>query len=96
MGLFKSPVRGYFLRHRNNINRLLHIIGIPLVLFGIFQLFSNRWKTGILNFFLGYLLQYIGHLYFEKNELGEWIIIKKIVKRAKGADYGRLPKDIRK
>lgn len=73
----------YLSHHKNNINRLLHIIGIPMVLFGILQLFRARWKIWAVCFFPGYLLQWIGHAYFEKNELGEIILIKKLIKRLK-------------
>ena len=75
-------IKDYLSRHRNNIDRVLHIIGVPLAFFGIFQLLTREWKIGLLNFFIGYLLQWIGHTYFEKNEVGEWILIKKIIKRA--------------
>ena len=77
----KSFISDYLSRHRNNTDRVLHIIGIPLVLFGIFQLFSGRWKAGLFNFFIGYLFQWVGHTYFEKNEVGEWILIKKVIRK---------------
>ena len=77
-------IKDYMPRHRNNVNRLLHIIGIPLVLAGAFQLFTAKWKIGTINFFLGYLLQWIGHTYFEGNELGEIILIKKLARKLKG------------
>ena len=83
-----NPLRAfltdYFSRHRNNVDRVLHIIGVPLAFFGIFQLFTGSPKAGFLNLFVGYLLQWIGHAYFEKNEVGEWILIKKIIKRLRG------------
>ncbi len=73
----------YHSRHRDNIDRVLHIIGIPLAFYGLFLLCTGAWKAGFINLFLGYLLQWIGHTYFEKNEVGEWILIKKIIKRLK-------------
>ena len=81
IGLFKSFITDYLSRHRNNVDRLLHIIGIPLVLLGVFQLCTANWIIGLLNFFTGYLFQWIGHTYFEKNEVGEWILIKKIIRK---------------
>lgn len=80
----KSFIIDFHSRHRNNINRLSHLIGVPLVFFSIFRLFIGKWKIGLLIFFIGYLLQWIGHTYFEKNEMGEWILIKKVVNKWRG------------
>ena len=80
-------VKNYRSRHANNINLALHIIGIPEVLFGLFQILTGKWRIGFLNFFLGYLWQWIGHTYFEKDEMGEIIGIKKLIEK-----YIRIPK----
>ena len=80
----ESFISDYLSRHKNGLNKLLHIIGIPLALFGLFRIFAKRPAAGFLSFFNGYLLQWIGHAYFEKNEVGEWIIIKKIYLKIKG------------
>jgi len=79
----RAFIRDYPSRHRNNIDRALHIIGVPLAFYGLFLLCTGAWQAGSLNLFLGYSLQWIGHTYFEKNEVGEWILIKKIIKRLK-------------
>ncbi len=79
----KAFVIDYQTRHKNNANKALHIIGVPLAFFGIFQIATGSLKAGLINLFLGYLLQWIGHTYFEKNEVGEWILIKKIMHRLK-------------
>ena len=81
--VIKSFISDYLSRHRNNVDKMLHIIGIPLAVFGVFLLFTGRWQKGLLCLFLGYLLQYIGHTYFEKNEVGEWTLIKKITAKLK-------------
>jgi hypothetical protein len=75
----KAFVVDYLSRHKNNIDRILHIIGVPMAFYGVFILFAGAWKAGLLCLFFGYLFQWIGHTYFEKNEVGEWILIKKIV-----------------
>jgi hypothetical protein len=80
----KSFVTDYLSRHRNNVDRILHIIGVPLAFFGIFLVCTGRWKPGLINIFTGYLLQWVGHTYFEKNEVGEWILIKKIAGKLAG------------
>ena len=76
-------IKDYMSRHTNNVDRILHIIGIPQVIFGIYQMIVGEWKFGLLNFFLGYLWQWIGHKYFEKNEVGEVILIKDVLQKLK-------------
>lgn len=74
-------INDFFTRHKNTADRILHFIGIPQVFFGIFQLLTGKWLWGSINFFLGYLWQWIGHKYFDKNEVGEVILIKKVIKK---------------
>lgn len=81
VGLLKAFIAYYRLHHKHNLNQILHIIGISLVFFGIFQLFTGDRKAGLLIFFLGYLCQWIGHTFFEKNELGEVILVKRLIKK---------------
>ncbi len=76
----------YLSRHRNNVDLILHIIGVPQAFFGIYQICTGTWKIGMANLFFGYLLQWIGHTYFEKNEVGEWILIKAVIKKLKKGD----------
>jgi len=80
----KNILVEYFLRHQNNINLFLHIIGIPLVIFGITLLFMKKWKLACAAIFTGYMIQYFGHLLFEHNQMGEWVLILNIVKRITG------------
>jgi len=75
--------KNYRSRHADNINFTLHVVGIPQAFFGLFQILTGTWKIGLLNFFLGYFWQWIGHKYFEKNEVGEITLIKKILERFK-------------
>jgi len=74
-------VKNYRSRHTNNVNFALHIIGVPEAFFGLFQLLTGKWKIGLLNIFLGYLWQWIGHTCIEKNEVGEIAGIKKVIGR---------------
>jgi hypothetical protein len=76
-------IKNYRSRHANNINLILHIIGVPEVFFGLFQIVSAHWRIGLLNIFLGYLWQWIGHAYFEGNEVGEITFIKTLIKSCK-------------
>lgn len=79
--MIKWFIGDFFSRHTNVASRILHLVGIPQAFFGIFQLVTGRWKWGFLNLFLGYLWQWIGHKYFDKNEVGEVILIKKIIEK---------------
>ncbi|MHC4442013.1 MAG: Mpo1-like protein [Planctomycetota bacterium] len=74
-------------RHQNPVSFGLHLIGIPLViaaaiLAGIY-LWAGRWSplwqpAGLTA--IGYLLQWIGHR-IEGNDMGEVVIIKKLLGR---------------
>ncbi len=78
--------REYLSRHRNSFNIILHLIGIPLVVIGIVQLFMAKWGYGAMNFFLGYTMQWMGHIYFEKNEFGEIYLLKKLIRKIRTKD----------
>ena len=75
----------FLARHTNIINLSLHIVGIPLAIAGIAQLFFKKWEIGILLFVLGYLLQWAGHTFFEHNQMGEVVLILSIIKKIRGA-----------
>ncbi len=83
MNKIKWFINDFFTRHVNITDCLLHLIGIPQAFFGMFQLLTGQWKWGLANLFLGYLWQWIGHKYYEKNEVGEVILIKKIIAKFK-------------
>lgn len=80
----KSYLSNYMSRHRSRVDVVLHIIGIPLAVFGAFQLIIGQWQGGLCKLFVGYLLQWIGHRYFDHNEVGEWTLIKYIIKKLRG------------
>lgn len=73
----------YLSRHKNNVDKALHIAGIPLAFYGFFLLFTGSVCSGLFYLFAGYILQWIGHTYFDKNEVGEWILIKKIMEKCR-------------
>ena len=80
----ENLIISFLIRHQDPINLVLHIIGIPLVIAGIFQLFIKRWKAAFVNIFIGYLIQYAGHLFFEHNQMGEWALIVSFIGRITG------------
>ena len=67
---------GWRLRHQLPLNFALHLLGIPIVLASFVLYFFLPWYWGVGAFVLGYLLQYVGHL-FEGNTMGEWAFIKR-------------------
>lgn len=69
--------KSWAVRHVHPINYALHVFGIPLAVAGVVYLFLNQWLLGLFLFVLGYALQIAGHR-IEGNEVGEWILIKKI------------------
>jgi uncharacterized membrane protein YGL010W len=73
----KRRLQGWRLRHQLPFNFAVHMIGIPLAVLSPLLFFVD-WYWAIGAFFLGYLLQYIGHV-AEGNDLGEWAAIKRLL-----------------
>ncbi|MDD5085869.1 MAG: DUF962 domain-containing protein, partial [Candidatus Omnitrophica bacterium] len=76
-------LRDFGIRHKNPVDRVLHIVGFLQTSFGWFQLFKGEWRWGIFNIFFGFFLQWIGHKFFEKNEMGELVLLKSLFTRKK-------------
>jgi hypothetical protein len=77
----RRRLHGWILRHQLPFNFWIHIIGIPLAVSGVFLLLALPWELwywGVAAFFLGYLLQWVGHK-AEGNDLGEWAAIKRLL-----------------
>lgn len=80
-------LEGWLQRHQNRVSFGLHVIGIPLTIFALIlaavQLYELQWtlwwRPAAL-FVLGYGLQWLGHR-VEGNDMGEVILIKKILGR---------------
>lgn len=80
-------IQNWLERHRHPASRLLHAVGIPLLIWGLLlggmQLARWRWDLWWRPATLiagSYLLQWIGHL-IEGNDMGEIILIKKLLGR---------------
>jgi hypothetical protein len=74
-------------RHQHPVSLVLHILGIPLtiaaVVLAVVQVAGWRWDLWYRPAVLlaaGYLLQWIGHV-IEGNDMGEVILIKKLLGR---------------
>lgn len=74
-------------RHQHPVSRGLHAVGIPLTIAAVVvasvQLAGWRWDLWyrpVVLLVVGYLLQWIGHV-IEGNDMGEVIVIKKLLGR---------------
>jgi hypothetical protein len=76
--MIKAFLKNYLPRHRNRVNQLLHLLGVPLTFIGTPIAFLNTstawWPCAC--FFGGYLLQFVGHA-VEGNDAGEVVFLKK-------------------
>jgi uncharacterized membrane protein YGL010W len=56
-----SFVENYKSKHRHPLNKLMHTIGIPLIVVSLpWFFFDWRWALGL--FVLGWIFQFLGHL----------------------------------
>lgn len=68
----------YGCRHAHPVNAVLHLIGVPAVLFGLYRFFACSARvSGLFLIVFGYLLQYLGHK-SQGNEVGEVILLKRL------------------
>jgi len=73
-------LRGWFGRHRNRTNFLLHMVGIPATILAVPLLVTGRWALGVGLFVAGYALQFLGHV-VEGNRSGEEQLLRRLFKR---------------
>jgi len=82
----ESFIENYKAKHRHPLNRLSHIIGIPLIAISLPLFFFNwRWALGL--FIVGWAFQFLGHLIegnqpaFFRNPLyllvGPWWLLRR-------------------
>ena len=76
--MIKAFLNNYLPRHRNRVNQLLHLFGVPLTFLGtpiaILNTSTPWWPCAF--FVGGYLLQFVGHA-VEGNDAGEVVFLKK-------------------
>ncbi len=85
----RAFVVDYCQRHRHPINAGLHIIGVPMVFYGVFKLTTGRTGLGSILFVAGYLFQYLGHR-AQGNEVGEVTLIKNICRKLGSKSIGKV------
>ena len=78
----RAFVIDYSRRHNHPANACLHLIGVPMTVWGICLLLGERIIEGLCFFAGGYFLQYLGHK-AQGNEVGEVMLLKGICRRLK-------------
>lgn len=85
-------------RHQSRLSFWLHVVGIPLTILAVLlasvQLYHGRWDLWwrpALLLAAGYALQSLGHLH-EGNDMGEVVLLKRLLGRPYVAVSRRYPK----
>jgi len=70
----------YVQRHTHPLNRLLHLLGVPLtfVVTVVLVVRGDPWWWSVTSFVTGFALQFLGHA-IEGNDSGEAVVIKKLL-----------------
>jgi hypothetical protein len=74
----KKILANWLERHQHPVSLALHIVGIPMTLVGIGFGCAAWWRTALVLFVGGYVLQFIGHA-VEGNDAGELILFKRML-----------------
>jgi uncharacterized membrane protein YGL010W len=61
MSAFEKYMSQYDHEHTNPWNKVLHAIGIPVILVGIVLLVLTMWRIGLALFVAGWILLFAGH-----------------------------------
>ncbi len=71
-------LKNYLPRHTNRLNRVLHLVGVPLTFVGTAAALIEgaAWYYPLSCFIGGYVLQFAGHA-IEGNDAGEVVFLKK-------------------
>ena len=82
-----SLVDNYKSQHQHPLNKLCHVIGIPMITIS-WPLFFFRWRWALALFVVGWVLQFVGHAIegnrpaFFQNPVyffvGPWWLIKRV------------------
>ena len=87
----KRVFANYLERHRNCVNQFLHLVGLPLTfVLPVVFLTHRKGLWAFYAFLGGYSLQFLGH-FFEGNDAGETILLKKMLGRPY-SEFGPLSK----
>jgi hypothetical protein len=91
LDMLRRLLVNYLARHQNRTNQLLHLVGLPVTFLPPLVLLANsRPQEALYCFIAGYALQFVGH-WFEGNDAGEMILLKKWLGRPY-IEFGRASK----
>ena len=77
--MLRRFLSNYIERHMHPMNRVLHIIGVPVTFVAsVVCLVLHLWWWALACFVVGYALQFLGHA-IEGNDAGEVVLIKRIL-----------------
>jgi uncharacterized membrane protein YGL010W len=88
----QSFTENYKSKHQHPLNRLTHIVGIPMIVLSLPLLFVD-WRLGLTLFIIGWILQFIGHAIegnkpaFFRNPVyllvGPWWLLRRLASAAR-------------
>lgn len=77
--MLRRFVVNYVDRHMHPVNRLLHLVGVPVTFFAsVVFLIQHNWWWAAGCFVGGYALQFLGHA-IEGNDAGEVVLVKRLL-----------------
>lgn len=56
----ESFIENYKAKHQHPVNKLMHTIGIPMIVLSL-PLFFFNWRWALLLFVVGWIFQFVGH-----------------------------------
>ena len=88
--MIRRFLKNYLPRHRNRLNQILHLAGVPLTFVAPWFAIPLKleWYFPVAAFFGGYALQLIGHA-IEGNDAGVVVFLKKAL-GMRYTEYGPL------
>ncbi len=83
----ESFIENYKAKHQHPLNKLMHSIGIPLIVISLPWFFFN-WRWALALFVIGWILQFVGH-FIEGNQpaffrnpvyllVGPWWLLRRV------------------
>lgn len=83
----ESFIENYKAKHQHPLNKLMHSVGIPLIVISLPWFFFN-WRWALTLFVIGWILQFVGH-FIEGNQpaffrnpvyllVGPWWLLRRL------------------
>jgi hypothetical protein len=75
MELIAAFIANYIQQHAHPVNAPLHLVGVPILVMGLYRLARRRWRAGLVLIAISYALQFTGHA-IHGTEVGEVTLIR--------------------